>query len=659
MIVHCDFETRGSVELKEVGLDNYARHRDTSPWCLSWAIDDREPSIWHPQIDTPSTLFAALWEGSLVVAHNAAFEMAIWEHIMVPRYGWPPLKTSQGRCTMAMAYAMSLPGSLEKAAAAVGIERQKDMAGHRLMLQMAKPKTVTPLTWWDDEDKTQQLYDYCKQDVRVEQQLWARLLPLSDSEQRLWVVDRAINSRGVYVDRPAITAALSIVGQEQQRLAAELRVVTEGVVGGPTEVAGLTRWVQAQGVTCDSLAKADLSALLMGETLTPRVRRALEIRQEAAKTSTAKLTTMLDAVGADGRIRDTLQYHAAGTGRWGGRRIQPQNLPRSTMKQGEIDQVFELFEDGEATAGYLDLFYGPPLSVVSNCLRGMICAPPGKSLVAGDYANIEGRVLAWLAGEEWKLQAFRDFDAKTGPDLYLLAASRIYRQPIETYTKASPERQIGKTAELACGFGGGIGAFQTMARAFGLTISDAEADMIKVAWRDAHPRIVQYWYDLETAASDAVAHPGTKTYAGAAGRRVCFRVKGSFLFCLLPSGRMLTYPYPKLKDKLTPWGDLKEQVHYMHVDSLTNKWVETSTYGGKLSENITQAVSRDVLAEAILRVELVGYPVVMHVHDEIVAEVSEASGALPEFLRHMGATPPWAAGLPIAVEGWQGRRYKK
>lgn len=347
-----DFETRSTLELPEVGVHKYATHASTDVWCMGWAFDDEEPQIVTRE--TFSAKYGPAYldhvrTGGIVTAHNAAFELQIWNHILVPRYGWPVLKPSQVRCTMAQAYSMSLPGSLEKAAAAVGIQQQKDLKGGRLMLQMSRPKGVDLLgdpIWWDDEDKRQQLYEYCKQDVRVEQALGARLLPLSPEEQALWELDYAINERGLYLDQPAIISAMAIIAREQQRLEAEIRRRTESAVGSPAEVAALTRWVRDQGVELEGLAKSDVVELLHRDGLPAHIRAVLRIRQEYAKTSTAKLNRMRDAASADGRIRFTMQYHGAGTGRWAGRRVQVQNLPRNTMPQAEIESVLDLLGGG-------------------------------------------------------------------------------------------------------------------------------------------------------------------------------------------------------------------------------------------------------------------------------------------------------------------------
>lgn len=321
------------------------------------------------------------------------------------------------------------------------------------------------------------------------------------------------------------------------------------------------------------------------------------------------------------------------------------------------------------TAEALDMMFGSPLDVISQCLRSMLSAAPGNVLYAADFANIEGRVLAWLADEKWKLQAFRDYDTilgtdakgkpiRKGPDLYLVTAAGILGKTIGEVTEE--ERQgSGKVPELACGFQGGVGAFQNMAKIYGVKYTDDRANAIKEAWREKHPRIRSYWGDVEAAALDAVMHPGQKVKAGPAGREVAYRINGSFLWCRLPSGRVLCYPYPKLKAKETPWGEMRDAVHYMAVNSTTNKWEETDTYGGKLVENVTQAVARDLLAQAMLRVEAAGYPIVLHVHDEIVAEVPEGTGDLKTYEALCAEVPSWAAGLPIATAGWTGRRYRK
>lgn len=678
--LHGDFETRSTIELPEVGIDIYSRHPTTDAWCFAYSFGDEDVDIWTPGEPCPRRVREHIEAGGIFVAHNAAFELAIWNNVMVPRHGWPILKVEQVRCTMATGYAMALPGKLEHMAPALGITERKDVEGGRLMLQMSRPRKIHPdgrIEWWDATDKLARLYAYCKQDVVVERAMEKRMVPLQSSEWRVWAADQYINNRGVYVDRPAIDAALKVVKWEQDALADRMSKLTEGACGVPTETARLVRWVQARGVDTTSVAKAEVLDLLAGDKLPTDVRTALLIRQEYAKASTAKLQKMMDAISHDGRVKHILQYHGSNTGRWAGRRIQPQNMPRWPKGFGikEAEHAIHLLTTlpADRAAVALDLLYGAPMSVISWLLRALICAAPGHDQMAADFANIEGRGLAWLAGEDWKLAAFRAQDDGTGPEIYKLAYGRAFNVDPNSITKDDERRQVGKVMELALGYQGGVGAFQTMAKTYNVKVPDDQADEFKVRWREVHPRTRQYWYDLEDAALRAVLHPGQKTSAGAKGRESYFRVAGSFLWCMLPSKRVLCYPYPRVVQIATPWGELKDAVTYKTVPdpndrkkgrivedpTNTNTWARISTYGGKLAENITQAICRDLLAAAILRCEERGYPVVLHVHDEVVTEVPQSKGSLEEFEAICSEVPAWAAGLPVVTEGWRGRRYRK
>lgn len=661
--LHIDFETYSAADLPACGLDNYANDPSTGVHCIAWCFDEEEVEVigatsrWWPQL--PDRIAAHVRNGGTVVAHNAAFEHALWNKVCVPRYGWPVLSIKQMRCTMAQSYAMALPGSLEKSAAALGINKQKDMAGARVMMQLAKPKPDGSF-WTPEEapDKFQRLYDYCKQDVEVERALDNRMMQLSDEEQRLWVLDQIINQRGIHLDLPAIEQAIRMVEVEKARLDKEMLKTTGGVVGKCTEVQLLVKWIRTQGVELPGLAKADVIDALKIDAMPAAVRKALLLRQEAAKSSTAKLLAMKNRASRDGRVRGCFQYHGASTGRWAHRGIQPGNLPRPRKLTKDDDENVRLVYHindliAAGSRDELDMLYGPVMDALADGVRGMITAAPSRELIAMDFSAVEARVLAWLAAQESVLQIFR-----THGKIYEHAASGIYRKPLDEVTKA--ERQIGKVAVLALGYGGGVGAFQSMARVYGVKVDDALADQIKSAWRESHPKIVRYWYDLENAAINAV-QLGAAAKAGPPGREVVFKMRGSFLWCRLPSGRVLCYPYPNVKEIETPWGELKPALHFMAVAAQTNKWEETKTYGGSLAENITQAVARDLLAEAMLRLEENGFPVVMHVHDEAVVEVSASSG--PEAIHQaealMAVVPEWAKGLPLAAEGWRAFRYRK
>jgi DNA polymerase len=371
--------------------------------------------------------------------------------------------------------------------------------------------------------------------------------------------------------------------------------------------------------------------------------------------SVAKSEALLRGMSADGRARGLLQFHAAGTGRWAGRRFQPQNLKRPQIE--DTDTAISILMAGDADL--VEALYGEPLSVVGDCIRGMVAAPPGKKIVAADYANIEGRVLAWLAGESWKLDAFRAYDAGTGPDLYKVAYGRAFGIAPKDVSK--PQRQIGKVMELALGYQGGVGAFQTMAVNYGVRLPDEEVEGLRDGWRSAHSAIKAFWWDLERAAIEAVENPGMTT----AVRDIRFKVAGSFLFMRLPSGRFLAYAYPEIQPKTMPWKDdrgepvVKESLSYMGVNSYTRKWERCFAYGGLLAENATQAVARDILADAMPRLEVADYPIILTVHDEIVCEVASGFGSVEEMVSIMTTLPAWADGCPITAEGWEGARYRK
>jgi DNA polymerase len=676
-----DFETYSEVDLKKSGLHNYATHPSTGAHCFSYGPDPEHIKTWVEGEPFPEDLRAHIAAGGIITAWNAAFEWSIWNLCCVPKYGWPSLPITQVRCSMVRAYAMALPGALEDAAPALGVDQRKDAVGHRIMLQLSKPKKDGSM--WrreDDFDKFLILYAYNKQDVRTELGCLDRLMELSPSELDLWELDHKINNRGVMCDLASVDKAIAIIQSEQKRLNAEMYQVTGGVVGSCNEVQMLGKWIAAQGVQMDGLAKADVLNALAGVEdedglsdegdiapigLPLAVRRALELRQEAAKSSTAKLIAMREKASADGRIRNMHQFHTASTGRWAGRGIQPHNLfrTRARITQEDIESMFSMLGDKDM----FDLFYGPSMAAISDCIRGMLIAGEGNELVACDFSAIEARAVAWLAGQESVLEVFR-----THGKIYEHDAASVFHVPMEEVTKA--QRQIGKVVRLSMAYQGGLGAFQAMARTYNVHVPDEQADEIKKAWRAANQKIVDYWYDLEEAVLGAMRN-GNVTSAGARGREVKFRKAGSFLWALLPSGRVLCYPYPELRMVTTPWGEEKEQLTFMTVVDQTQKkkakilpdpnskgrWQRVSTYGGSLAENMTQAISRDLLAEAMVRTEAEDLSVIFHVHDEIVAEVQKfrAQYVLERMTAIMSETPAWAKGLPLAAEGFHAKRYRK
>lgn len=689
-----DFETRSAIDLKKVGVHVYAVHATTDVWCAAFAFDDGPIEVWTPGSPCPPAIRAHLTAGGEIHAYNANFERILWREVMGPKHGWPVPALEQYHCTMAAALAMALPGSLEDCASALGVASQKDMAGYRLMLQMCRPRRTEPdgrIVWWDEPDKIARLAAYCMTDVETERQIAARVLPLRPSERAVWLLDQIINDRGVGIDRPLCESFRRIVADLTASLDAEMKRVTDYAVTACSQTATLTAWLGRQGVPTDSVAKEALEDLLAREDIPAAARRALELRQQAAKASTAKIGAMLDRSPVDGRMRGNLQYHGAGTGRWAARGAQLQNLPRPTIdgkpaKGSSVEDVIGLAAKRGTAA--LELLYDNPMEAVSACIRGLIVPDTGHRLMSADFSNIEGRVLAWLAGQEDKLEAFRLYDRGEGPDLYIVAAAGIYGTPIK---QVQPDwRQGGKVAELALGYQGGVGAFSKMASVYKLKLAalydavyeaaspfnrdraeDAfeqrgkgsglsreawlAAELIKLAWRQKNDKIAAFWPDLENAAVAAVADPGEMVRVGP----VVYRKSGSFLWCRLPSGRALCYPYAELEEVELPWGGTKKGLVYKSVDQFTKRWSHKKFYGGLAAENITQAVARDVMVEAMLRVEAAGYPTVLTVHDEIVAEPRLGQGSLEEFERLMAVVPPWIAGCPISVAGWAGARYRK
>ena len=635
-----DFETRSESDLKSCGASVYASNPSTDIICMAWAIDKEEPELWLPFDSFPDKVKTFILSGHEVYAHNYMFDRAIWNSVAIPKYGFSEIPDSQWRCSMAQAYWMGLPGSLEKAALAAGIDAKKDMKASRVMKRISQPRSVSDkgdVIWWDDEAKLKTTYEYCLQDLRVTQQLIAATLPLPKAEIPVFELDREINDRGVKVDMVAVEVAIAVVDLEKIRLDTEMWEATAGFVSKCSEVGKLTSYIRKTGLEIEGVSKPAIEELLNRTNLPHAVRQVLLLRQESAKASTAKLEAMQARVGADGRIRGA----------------QLQNLRRSTLlTNSQIDEAIAMLTKTDNPDKALESFFGPPMAVLADCIRGFLVPKSGYIFQAGDFSSIEARVLAWLAGEEKTLEVFRGHGK-----IYEATAGAIFNVHIDAVTK--DQRQVGKTACLACGYGGGVGAFQKMAVNYGVKVSDEKAEIIKKRWREANPRIVRYWYDLDNAARVAIKNPGSKCRAGAAGREVTFLKNGTFLLCKLPSSRVLFYPYPKIEEVETPWGEMKFAVTYRAESSQTRQWERQNTFPGVFAEHCTQSLSRDLLAEAMLRMRNSGEKIVLHSHDEIVCETYLPHAQIEVLKRKMSEVPSWATGLPIEVKMWEGYSYRK
>lgn len=961
-----DFETRSAIDIKKHGANVYAEDLSTEVLCLAVKQEGLPPVIWK-RGDDPAAILALIAKADEIVAHNLSFETAIWENICVKRMGWPPLDTSKLRCSMAQACMHALPRSLGEACRARGQEEKKDFTGYRIMLKVCRPRKPlkdeltgefwedepNKLYWNEDPKDLELLYKYCMQDVVAEEQLSMALSPLPGKELEIWRLDQKINSRGIQIDIPSAKNMIAFTDEHEDRLLKRLAILTNGKVKTAKQVEALGDYLRKY-LKCDL---PDLTAAMVTEGLKwdlhPDAREILEIRQSLGRSSSAKYQSMLDRASSDGRVRGSMIYHGASTGRWASVGLQVHNMIARIQVSDKPEVILNVINQGGL--GLFQMLYDDdPMSAAGALVRSVLAAPDGKELIAADYSAIEGRGLAWLAGEESELENYRN-----GLDVYIANAARIlhksydqvtkaerqspgkisvlaciaegelvltdqgeipiekvsidmrvwdgveyvshegivfrgyqevigyegllatpdhvvftqegneielreaawgkqrlvptgfggnpirvgesnipgypydregvassprtslpmprvqgskmdrYEQPIEgengrmsevqpagsnpevapkaSYCREKPlpepkrssiQKLRGKRDKISiqdghrggvvdnqefgveekfrnrqgqqrgalrtgkysmdypveelqqcpnnnknfnslsqiqgtaprdkvcgqhapqpiqsgvyvradnqeipfpelqtkrrvwdilhagprnrftvsgvlvhnCGYGGSVGAV----RKFGGDDLDGEEIKTQIVkpWRGAHPQTVAFWYDLERACMGAVQEPG-KIFSA---RSIGFRVSKKFLQCRLPSGRLLYYYDPEIQPMMTWWGEMKDSVTYMTVDGMTKKWIRTNTYGGKLAENVVSATCRDIMAEAMRRLEAAEYPIVMTVHDEIVAEVPVGFGSVEEFERIMCEVPKWAVGFPISASGWRGKRYRK
>ena len=654
-VLHRDYETRSRAILKTVGAQRYAADPSTEILCICYAADNDPIKLWRPGDPVPTEFIVAAQNRNwIVAAFNDAFEAAIEKQILSARYSWPVIPIERHRCTQAMCLALGLPAKLSAAADALELSHRKDAAGERLMHQTSKPrrphKDENPdgVYWFEDVERFDRLYSYCAQDVRVERELFNRLPPLSATEQAIWQLSHQINTRGFCVDRKFAEAARQIAQAAGPEIDQEIQEITGGDITSINQAAKLTAWLQDHGCGLQKLDKKAIQRQLEkgDDELPASVRRVLELRLGGAQAATKKISALLARAGADDRIRGAFRYHGAATGRWSGEGIQPHNLKRPVVD--DLDAAVTAVATGDYA--HVKRLYPRSLAVVGDCSRAMICTAPGHVLIGADFSSIESRVLAWVAGEGWKLDSYRRFDATHDPrdEPYCVTACKIFNKPNGTYTKDDRERNIGKTCDLAFGYAGGINAF----RKFSDQFTDEEVKQFNKDWRAAHPNIKQLWYRLDKAAWTAVQQRGRVVRCGVV-RLYC---NGAFLQLTLPSGRKLSYPQPRII------GDEHEQ-HVVFADNAAGQFQDCrhgqGAYGGTWTENVVSGIARDLLADAMLRIEAAGYPVTLHVHDEIVAEVPEGFGGTEEFTRLMTRKPAWALDLPIAAKDWTGKRYCK
>ncbi len=680
-----DLETYCETPIKN-GTHAYAENAEVM--IFAWALNDGEVHVEDLTAAPMSKELKGLLKDQSVklIAHNSGFDRTVLRHAM-PQFD---LKIERWEDTMVQALSHSLPGALGSLCEIFGLESDvaKDKAGKQLIQLFCKPQPANRAhrraTSETHPEKWAEFLAYAKNDILAMRELRKKMPKWNyrNSELALWHLDQTINDRGVCIDMDLVQSAMEAVEKAQKVLAKQTKEMTNGEVEAATQRDAMLKHIlDAHGVSLPDMQKATLERRLNDDSLPLAVRELIAIRLQASTTSTAKYKALSLGTNSDGRLRGTLQFNGASrTGRWAGRLFQPQNLPRPALNQDVIDFGIEALK-----ADCADLFVENVMELTSSAIRGCITAPEGKKLVITDLSNIEGRGLAWLAGEEWKNQAFRDFDNGTGHDLYKLAYSKSFNVPPESVDKE--QRQVGKVQELALGYEGGVGAFLTFAAAYGLDL-DAMAeqaiggidqgvmneairayewhkkerrntfglkrdtwlvcDSFKRSWRYAHPNISAWWSELKNTAIKALTNSGTAYPC----RKVVMMKKNSWLLIKLPSGRFLCYPGAR--------AETDGRISYMGNCQYSRKWKRLYTYGGKFAENITQAFSRDVLAYNMPEIESENYEIVLTVHDEVITEAPD----LPRFNHEklsqlLAANPEWAIDLPLAAAGFESYRYKK
>lgn len=821
-----DFESRSPIDIKKCGSYVYWEHPLTEVMMLSVKVDDGDTQVWippqfrkyHDTEVSDADLKTIIKTAEVIIAHNAGFERRGFAHGM-KKYGFDALPLEKIRDTSSQALMCAFPRDLDSAAKyALGGKEKKDDAGHRLMLAMSRPRTFTKVdaekwlpqlvergylpsgsTWqqakkfqsdflaeysntgkgdaWleehfivyrENEADFKRLVEYARQDVVVERALYNHLPKIPESELRVYQWSETVNDRGVMVNVPMVKSIKETIAQYSRILLEEAVELTEGKVKSMKAPMSIKAWMEEQGYSVDSVDKEAVKYLLSLE-LPDKVRRFLEIRQKLGKSSIAKYDALLNFSRTDERFRGGFVYHAAGTGRFGGSGVQVQNLPRISETNGmSSKKEVPHYEDAELLGSgdidMIEMFWKDPMTLAADCIRYMLRAPEGKRFISADYSAVECRGLAWLAGEEATLEAFRQ-----KKDIYKQTASGIYKIPYEQIDGGGkgPQRQIGKTATLACfaegtevrcpygyfpierfifgmlvfdgeewvmtegaiykgrkecvcvdgvwvtedhiyyvdgepveaknlphygrltcdvydlvncgdkhrfvikgkkrdwvvsncGYGGGWGAMLRFgADKMGLT--EEEGKEIVRAWREANPNITKLWYDLQKASMKAMRLKRRRIHVR---NNISFYAGDKFLTMRLPSGRDLFYPYPEVQLCDMPWEDAdgnqaqKEMVTCMFLTA-AKQWVRRPLSHVTLTENLTQATCRDLLVHSAFNLEAAGYPIVMHVHDEVVCEVDENFGSLEELERVMSEIPSWAEGFPLAAEGWINWHYQK
>lgn len=665
-VLHIDLETYSSVDLEECGVYKYTESRDFEILLFGYSWDDQEDVnvIEYPaQKGLPEEIWEALQDPDVIkVAHNASFERVCLSHFIhlfpdknnystnevKPFYDNFFLPPEQWLDTQIMAAENGYPASLAKVGKALGLpeDKQKSATGKRLLLYFCKPCKPTRANGGrrrnkdtDDAEKWRLFIEYNRQDVVTEKAIYHKLMainPVDHVEWKNWYVDQRINDRGIPLDMDLVYKILKKGDVYSEALQKEAKELTG--LDNPNSLARLKDWLEkTEGYAIKSLNKTAVSDLLDGN-LKPETRRVLEIRQNLGKTSVKKYNAFERSACSDGRVRGCFQFYGGRTGRFAGKLIQPQNFPRNSFD--DFDYARALVKDEDWTA--LSCFYPSLNDVFSTLIRTTIQAKDYRTFVVADYSAIEARVIAWLAKEQWRQDTF-----KNGGDIYCASASQMFHVPVVKHGQNGHLRQKGKIAELALGYGGGIGALKAMGgESMGLT--DAEMSEIVMKWRAASPNIVRLWSTFGNAFKKAVRGSVVRLDK----EKMMFFRKAGNVYIQLPNGRLLAYVSPEIVDR---------KICFLGVSQGTKQWQVIETWGGKITENVIQAIARDCLCETLLKLEECGYNPVMHVHDEVICEVPDDVGdrCLEGLEAIMGRSPEWAPDLVLTADGFISKYYKK
>lgn len=692
-LIFCDTETFCETNLFKAGTYKYAE--DAEILLFTYAQGDNPVEVWDvtknpaPPQDLQDFL---LNEKYTLVFHNSNFDRNIIEKFMKIK-----IDTKRIIDTMVLAFSHGLPGALAKLGDAFNLpqEEVKNKEGAKLMRFFSKPlgknRKLSRATSKTHPKEWQNFIEYAKQDVEAMRILYKKLPKINNSEieQELWQLDQKINDRGFKIDLDLVEKAVTVIEEIQTDLARETSLLTGGAVKSATQRDKTLEFLlKKYGVSLPDLTRPTIERRLADESLPSEVKKILQIRMETSARSVSKFSKILIAVNSDDRLRGTLQFcGATRTGRWAGRIFQPQNLPRGILKDNEIEQVISSLKQDEFKA-----ITDKPIRDISSIIRGCIVPSSGNIFLISDLSSIESRVASWVANEKWKIQAFKDFDAGKGEDTYKLAYAQSFNIDVNKVTKK--QRAIGKVQELALGYGGGVGALSKMAEGYGIDLSEMTKSLqgsfnfrvigsskfyyglclqkektfgmkeevfiacnnLKIMWRLAHLKIVEFWQKLENAAIEVILDKSSEVTIN----NLKIIKTGSWLYIKLPSGRFLCYPDPEVSED--------GKISYLSMSIINKKWERIYTYGGKLFENVCQAIARDIMAYNMLKIDKYkGYEIVLTVHDEVIVEFLGGAFAGEKLLekyifnlQNMLAAPfKWTEGLPLAAGGFAAKRYKK